>query len=174
LKGCLSSSDSKPAYIEGFSTGGEESSNISALVIGLDNGLIPNWDEGSEGMWKNELDSETELYQSIDEYPLHNDNDFIYNINPVSGDYYECGLSNPAGTPGSGDVIIFWRGRDKTGLGHMQATVQLRQGNSTVIASAQQTLTTVQTIYHFTLTPAERTNITDWTDLRVRIIITEI
>jgi len=162
-------SDTRHAYAEGG--GAAVSSTKSAFLLGLGTSLlVPNGYIGSVGTWRNELDSDSNLYQSIDE-PSYNDSDYIWDTDPATNDYIEFALSNPSGTPDAGDVVVFWRGRDKSGL-NTQSTVQLRQGASTVIASQNVTLTASTKTYYFQLTPGERANITDWTDLRIRILPT--
>jgi len=168
--GGLFVSDNQPAYTEGFATGGDVSDSHSAFVLGLDSGLVPDGDVGKTGVWENELGAQSPLYPSIDEYPTPNDNDYIWHTDPTTGDYYECSLTNPIGNVGDGDVVVFWRGKDKTGLGKSKAHVELRQG-STIVSSGEQILTTVPTTYYFTLTPEQKSSITDWNDLRIRITV---
>ena len=157
---------SKSAYTKGRAS---STYSKSAFVLGLDNRYYPSIDISASGVWRNELKGTTNLYQSIDEPLPANDNDYIYPDILFTGNYYECKLGNPLSTPGSGAVVLFWRGNDQTGLGS-KAKVELRQG-ITVLASGQQILTSVPTTYYIQLTPAQRTNISDWSDLRVRIIV---
>lgn len=158
-------SDSAPAYLRG---GMETSTSKPAWILGIGNLLIPDGAIGHTGTWKNELESETNIWTSIDE-SIASDADYIYDTNPTDDNYYEFSLSNPPGVPGDGDVVVLWRGKDTSGLGQVQAKIELRQGTSTVIASQQQTLTSTPQTFYFQLTPAERANITDWPDLRIRI-----
>lgn len=152
--------DSQNAYVNG-QLGGSVDSQL-AFTLGLGDGLTPDADASSQGTWKNEVGGTSNLYLSIDEYPTPNDNDYIYPEIPVSGDYYECSLSS--GIEGEGDVVLFWRG---SGVGDI--TVQLREG-STVIASHVVTLSYTIRTYYLTLSPAEKANITNWNDLRIRFI----
>lgn len=156
----------KDAYVKGKAT---TNSNKSAFVIGFDNRYYPSSDISTSGVWRNELKNTTNLYESINEPLPWIDSDYIYPDIVVTNNYYECKLGNPLSTPGSGAVVLFWRGNDQTGLGS-KAKVELRQG-ITVLASGQQILTSVPTTYYIQLTPAQRTNISDWSDLRVRIIV---
>jgi hypothetical protein len=182
--GQVDANDTKHAYAQGYTAGTDISDHKDAYLfgveyttntkhafaIGLDNPLVPNGYIGATGVWFNEVESESNLYLSIDE-ATPNDSDYIWNIDPEAGDYIEFTLSNPAGTPGDGDVVVFWRGKDASGLSIQQATIQLRQGSSTVIASmSNQTLSATAQTYYFTLSAGERANITDWTDLRIRIL----
>lgn len=148
------------------------SSNQPAFIIGgLDNGLVPDSDLTTSGIWWNELNNANNLYQSINEYLITNDNNYIWDTNPVDGNYYECSLSNPPGTPGSGNAVVYWRGRDKSGLGMQYAKVELRQG-TTIIANKEELLTSTPSTYYFQLTAEEKALITDWNDLRIRIMPT--
>lgn len=183
LQGANAGVSTKPAWLKGANSGvttaqawmqgggSELVSTKSAWMIGIENLLSPDQDIADVGTWENQGGSPSNLYQSIDEKPGKNDSDYIHNTDVQDGDYYECALENPAGTPGAGDVVVFWRAKDNTGSGHVQATAQLRQGSSTVIASMQKVLTATLATYYLQLTPTERGNITDWNDLRLRIIV---
>lgn len=166
LKGGVAATSSKPAYLSGSPA--TVKSSKSAFLIGILNLLIPNGLSGSSGSWLNQAGSSTNIHLSIDE-TIANDTDYIYDKDPTLGDYYECLIAAPSGIPGTGDVTVFWRGNDLSNLGVIQATVQLRQ-NTTVIASQTQTLSSSIRTYYFTLSAAERANITDWASLRLRII----
>lgn len=156
------------AYLEGSAGGGSGTASLAVWTIGLENPLIPDGYIGGSGIWRDETGGTSNIYQSIDE-ASPSDSDYICNVDQAIGSYYEMSLSNPVGTPGDGDVVVFFRGRDSTGLGHAQATIELRQG-ATVIASMQQVLSSMPVTYYFALTPAEKASITNWNDLRIRII----
>lgn len=143
--------DSQPCYMRGFAS------------------LVPDGEIGQSGTWLNEAGSDTNIWQSIDETES-NDADYIYNAAASDNDYYEVSLSNPDGTPGNGNVVVHWRGRDASASGVSRATIQLRDG-ATVIASMQQILTSTPTTYSFTLTSEEKANITNWNDLRIRMVV---
>jgi len=168
ILGGVTEFDKYSAYVEGYSAGGSISDSKAAFVLGIDNLLVPDGFISKTGVWKNELGSESNLWLSIDETEA-NDTDYIWNPDPTVNDYIEFTLTNPVSTPGSGDVVIFWRGKDKSASGSVMATVQLRQGASTVIATTTVTLTSKPTTYYLQLTAGEKANITDWNDLRIRI-----
>lgn len=159
---------SKSAYIAGLQTGGSSVSSHSAFIIGIDNNLVPDGDVTKVGVWKNEIGATTNLYQSIDEI-VANDNDYVWNIDPQNGDYIEFSLSNPISTPGDGDVVIFVRVKVKTGVPD-SIYADLYQG-TTQKAELWMWPTSIAYTYHYTLTPAQKSSITDWTDLRIRIYI---
>jgi len=170
INGSTVTSSTAAAYSEGFSAGGPTSDNNIAFLLGIENPLFPDGLIGKSGIWLTEISSEDNTWLSIDESAPDN-LDYVYNIGPTTNEYIEWSITNPSGTPGDGDIVVFWSGKDNTASGVSQATIQLRQG-ATIIASSQQTLTATPRIYYFTLTPTEKSNITDWNDLRVRIIIT--
>jgi hypothetical protein len=147
--------------------GGSLSLTKASWTIGIDNLLIPDGYVAKTGTWLNELGSESNLHLSVDE-TVASDTDYIYDTLPTNNNYYEFSLSDPSGTPLDGDIVIFWRGEC---IGTtMSVQVQLRQGTSTVIAQSSQTLQVGARTYYYILTPAERSNITDWNNLRLRII----
>jgi hypothetical protein len=160
--------DSNPAYIEGITIA---SGSKNAFLLGIGSLLVPDGVAGSTGTWRNELDSDTNLWQSVDETTA-SDSDYVWNTDPTNAQYIEFSLTNPSGTPGDGDVVVLWRGVDWSGLGAETCTVQLRQGTSTVIASGAMALSSAIKGGYFQLTAGEKSNITDWNDLRIRITVT--
>jgi hypothetical protein len=170
-KGSINAKANKSAYLSGYSAGTNIKASTKAFLLGLENIVKPDSDVASVGSWSNQSGGGTNLYQSIDEDHPGNDADYIRNTNVSDGDYYECSLQNPVGTPGDGAVVVLWRAKDNTGGGHVQATAQLRQGSSTVISSMQTILSATMTTYYMQLTPAEKASITDWNDLRIRVAL---
>jgi hypothetical protein len=173
IRGGINVNAAKSAYIQGTAGASSLSDSKSAFILGIDNILYPDADQASTGVWRNQIDSGTNLYQSIDETHPASDADWIANVDPVNGDYYECTLQNPGGTVGDGNCAVFWRGWDITDSGNMFSTVQLRQGASTVVASQKIKLSSTPRTYCFQLTSGERASITDWDDLRIRILPTD-
>lgn len=166
LRGSNQSSNSKPAYLRGSVI--PTPSSKPAFLLGIGDLLVPVSVTGSQGVWYNENKNTTNLYASIDE-TIPNDSDYIYDTDPTNGDYCEFSLSSPAGTVNSGDIVIVWRGRNASGVGTIQANVEFRQGTN-IIAEHTITLTPTAQTYWLQLTPSERANITNWSDLRVRIL----
>jgi hypothetical protein len=169
MAGYLSPPSNKHVYLFSIDYG---LSNKSAFTIGIDNIIYPNNFVGKIGTWKNEIEEIINLYNSIDE-SIPDDNDYIWDIDPTTDNYIEFNLSSPGGNPESGDVIIFWKGRDKSNSGHSKATIELKQGG-TIIAYGEQILTSFSTLYYIVLTPEQVATITNWDDLRIKIIITII
>lgn len=159
-------STSKSSYIKG---GGGDSSSKSAYIFGVSVILLADGYVGQSGTWKNESGSTSNIWQSIDE-TTPNDLDYIYDTNPLSGDYYEFTLTNPIKTPGSGEVSVYWRGRDRFNIGTIKSKVELKEG-STIIASSIVVLESEPKTFYFILTPQQRNNITNWNNLSIRITV---
>lgn len=162
----------QPAYLKGKTTG---SSSKPAFMVGLSiYNISPDSDVTSTGKWRTQADGSTNLFESINELPNYIDTDFIKYLGSTDGQYIEFTLSNPIGTVNTSEaVVLFFRARDASGA-NAQLTVQLRQGSSTVIASTDVTLGVAISTYTLTLSPAEKSSITDWNDLRVRIIAKDV
>ncbi len=142
----------------------------AAYMRGAYDALWPNADVVVTGGWINEQGRSQEIYKSIDEWPVIDDNDLIADGPAVNNDYYECALTDPIGPIGAGTISVKWRGRNQTS-GSIACRIQLRQGSSTIVASRDQVLPTDPTTYSFDLTTEERALITDPTDLRMRFVV---
>lgn len=168
LLGGNAASSIKHAYLSGEVAGGTASDSKSAFILGIGDLLVPDSDGSGVGsFWMNENNSTSNLYLSIDE-SIPSDIDFIWDGSPANNNYKEFPLSDPGGTVAGGSVVILWRGRDKTGSGHVSVKAELRQGASTSIASDTVLLTATPRVFYLQLTQGERDSITDWTDLRLR------
>lgn len=168
IKGKSSTSSNKSAYVFGKLGA---ITNKAAFILGISNPMVAISDVATSGTWKNQVGGTSNLYQSIDETTI-NDTDFIICETPTAGNYYECNLTKLTNVPKSGDIVVFIRARDTTGS-NGKITVQFRQ-DSTIISSSVRTLTSTAYVHYFTLSAAERQNVTDWTKLRVRVIIGEV
>jgi len=173
VAGSLAASDSQQAYVEGATAGGTASDRVAAYVEGVGLALVPDGDVSYSGAWKNELGTQVNLYESINEYPDPSDSDYVWYDDAHLNEYFEVTLSDPGGVPGAGDVKIHWRIADFQSTGNVQLTVQLREG-AAVIASTSQTAPSSGTTYTYTLSSGEKASITDWSNLRLRFIITQI
>jgi hypothetical protein len=115
------------------------------------------------------------LATTIDEVSA-DDADYNESVsNPIS-DTFEVSLSNVAAPPvNTGHAMHYRYGKSAASGKRIDFLVSLRQGASTVIA--QQTHTDVGSGFTsgiLTLTEAEAGNITDYSDLRIRIIATSV
>lgn len=169
LKGKLEISDNQPIYLYGQAL---ISNNQPIYLKGIGDKLLPDSDISQSGNWKNELDG-TSLYPSLDEQPIPDYDDYVWHEDVYGNEYFEVGLSNPSGTPGSGDVKIHWSARRRVGTRSVKVKVELRE-STTVIASQEQTLSDIDTTYFYTLTSGEKSSINNWNDLRLRFIVTEV
>jgi hypothetical protein len=156
LAGTSTAVDSQPAFAEAI---GER--------------LHPDGDISASTGWKREDNSTSNLYQSIDEYP-YDDSDYVWYDDAPVGRYFEVSLENPSyPTVGSGEVKIVWRTRRRAGAQTLTIKVELREG-TTVIASDSKQLTDSDTTHVYQLSGAEKGSITDWTNLRLRFIVTAV
>ena len=148
---------------DGISTG-------TADILGITwQYLYPDGDLTYSGSWKNELESSENLYQSIDEHDIPDDDDYVWNDDAASDDYFEVALENPSFEIEAGGATIFWRaGKASSTASTIKA--ELRE-NETVIASDQRELTESPITYALVLTSEEKANIIDWNDLRMRFVI---
>jgi hypothetical protein len=162
---------SKPTYLKGRILNYPGSKSAFLLAQGKE-GIIPDGYISSSGIWKDSSDGNTTIYQKIDEYPQAIDTDWIKYYGTTDGDYVEFSLNSPVHTPSGGDVLVFFRAKDMSGSS-AEVTIQLRQ-DSTVIASIDKTLTIQAQTYSFTLTSGEKSNITNWNNLRIRIIAKDV
>ena len=107
----------------------------------------------------------TTRYGVIDE-ASYSDTDYI---STTAGNREQiCGLSNPSETPGAGGGTLRWRG--KAGSTGKTITPSILQGTTVIKAGSAQALTTSFAGYTLTLSEAEMASITNWTDLRVRVV----
>ena len=99
------------------------------------------------------------------------DTDFAYSQDNPNGSTFELSLSNPAQTPGAGDLTISYRysqvvsgGVDTGGGTQTSLNVSLYQGATLIASDVQQSPGLLFTTRVWTFAAA---GITDWTDLRV-------
>lgn len=128
----------------------------------------------SVGAWTTDAGGTTNLFQSIDESSA-SESDYIRSELAPSSSVYECGLSNLVDPLSSaGHVVRYRYQKDAAGGATINLVVQLRQGASTVIASATHNgISETITAGSFTLSSGEADSITDYTDLRIRFSATQ-
>lgn len=140
--------------------------------VGITRGLemIPD-DDIAVGDWLNEND-ETPLYPSISEVVL-DDATYVGITSPSEEDYFEVALGDSFEDDlGTQTMKVIWRAYN-AGDGTVDLKCELREG-STIIASDEQTLTSIPATYTFTLTQDEFDSIKDEEDLRLRFIVTGV
>ena len=152
------------AYVEGKLSEQSSSSSIHAYLNGTGQYLVPISDITPDS-WKNELDGSV-LYPSLAD---PSDANYAWYDNSLPGAYFEEKLTIPSLVP-SGNHYLRWRAYKKDGTLNVTLKCEVRQG-ITVIASDTQTLANSVTEYTYQLTSGEISNITDYSDLRVRVTI---
>lgn len=132
----------------------------------------PDGDQ-SVGNWTTDGGGTSNLYQSIDE-ASPSDADYVRSELSPSSSSYECTLGNLEDPQSSsGHVVRYRYAKDAAGGQTINLTVQLRQGASTVIASATHNdISETVTAGSITLSGAEADAITDYSDLRLRFTAT--
>jgi hypothetical protein len=115
----------------------------------------------------------TGTYTAIDEATA-SDADFVYSANNADTTY-EVSVSNPSGTPASGNVTIRYRiartnAGTVDGAGSVSSVVaSLVEGTTVLGSDSSRTATGTWTQYSFTVATSA---VTDWTNLRIRFVIT--
>ncbi len=146
--------------------------NISANTLVKANFARPNTDE-TLGTWKDEGAGTTDIFNSIDDVVGSGDSTFIVTDDNPSADTARFGLTNITDPAVSTGHIIRIRA-DKENNKTTELKWALLQGSSTVIH--EETVSDLNksspTTYEYTLSAGETDNITDYTDLQLRIIAT--
>ena len=119
----------------------------------------------TDGDWTNELDSNVNLYASIDEAAA-NDSDYIKSgVNP-SADIAKIGLSNP-GSLAMPFLVRYRYKKDIADVGEMNLTVRLMQGATQIAEWSHGDITDSFVDAEQALTLGEFNSITDVSDLNV-------
>lgn len=121
------------------------------------------------GTWTDDGSGTTDIFQAIDEI-VRSDTDFIITANNPVNVIYRAQLSDVTDPEvDTGHIARYAYGKD-AGARTCAVLVALMQGASTVIhEETHNDVGTGFTAGTFTLNPTETDNITDYTDLRVRI-----
>ena len=127
----------------------------------------------SAGAWTDQVGGTTDMHS-----PLADETDSTYiqsefDPNTSVVEVALGALSDPGGS--TGHVLTYRYAKDPAGSAQMNLTVQLRQGTSTTIASATHTdISSSIVTGTLTLSGAEADAITDYADLRLRFIGTQV
>jgi len=144
-------------------------SSKSAYMNGHANPLLPASDV-TIGDWKNES-SGTTLYPSLADSSTST---YVWQDNVIPRQYFEVALAAPEGTVDTtSQHVLSWQGYLKTGTLTTTVTIELRQG-STIIATEEKVLTSSIVEYNHVLTPAEVSSITNYSDLRIRVYVSNV
>lgn len=137
----------------------------------------------TDGTWLNASASAVDMFASIDEdVSSPNDADYIESVSAPSSAACAFGLSNVTDPLSSTGHIMRWRrGKNVAGGAQINLTVELRQGytgegaQGTLINSFSDTnIPDAFTTTTDTLSGAEADSITDYTDLQVRFVATQV
>jgi hypothetical protein len=126
----------------------------------------PTSDVTVTGFTRSSDGNTTNIYTMIDEPTTASDADYITTAdNPPSGSVYECAFAN-VGTPSvdTGHVIKY----RMFGAGGQGCTVGLYQGTTLIKSWTHNPIDTTFTTYTQTLSEAEASGITDYSNLRIR------
>lgn len=151
---------------KGASTTAVKANKLSYLD-GYGQILVPTSDV-TGGLWQNEASGST-LYTSLAD---SNDGTYAWYQTAKVNDYFEVALGDPV-NPDTGTHVIVWKVYRKAGTQSVTLKLELRQG-TTVIASDSRVLTDTHQEFSKVLTAGEVSSITDYSDLRARVIIEAI
>jgi hypothetical protein len=98
-----------------------------------------------------------------------------YIYGPAASETYDSGyatmhITDPAGTPGAGDVILSGYVKSSSS-GRGTVTLSLYQGTTLIAGVTLSSLTTSFANRTYTLTSAEKAAITNWADLRIKVTV---
>lgn len=137
----------------------------------------------TDGAWLNQASSATDMYQSIDEdVSSPNDSDYIQSESAPSSSACAFDLSTIEDPVSSSGHIMRWRrSKNASGGAQINLTVELRQGytgegaQGTLINSFSDTnIPDAAATTTDTLSGAEADAITDYADLQVRFVATQV
>jgi len=129
--------------------------------------LRPNEDIEQSGSWVR-VPLNTLLWDVINE-SIIKDSDYVWHNNVSGEEYFEVGLLDPKGVPGSGVQTIRWRARKLSAARTVIIRCELREGME-VKAQQSQTLGDAWQIYSFN----NIAEIADWANLCLRFIVESI
>jgi Fibronectin type III domain len=116
------------------------------------------------GPWAKQDAGVTDLYATIDEAVV-DDGDYITTISTGT---YECKLQNVVDPASSSGHVIWYRLQGPTGT----VTVSLVQGTTVIATDTPRTPGAGWTTYSYYLSAGEANSITDYSDLRIRFVVT--
>jgi len=161
--------DKKPAYLEGVPIGTSTLDSTQVYLSGdaLED-LLPSGDTYT-GEWINE-DTGSELYTHLDSV---DDSEYVYRTTAQNGDYFRVSLAAPDGTPDKNYFhVMEWRAKNISG-DPITMKAELYQG-AVLIASDTQVVSADFQTFEYYLTQSEIDNITDYSDLSIKIIVEDI
>jgi len=169
----VSTSVSNSIQVDAFEGIGTEANlivNYTAPLVDLQL-LKPISDISNTGAWEDVTfgNGDTELWDELNEITPDDDGSAVLSlINPTSADTFEVKLQSTGEPPTDFNHKIKFRVRSNSGGGQIKA--QLYQGTTLIAESPFETLTSSYQTFEYTLSGGEAGAITDYTDLRIRMV----
>lgn len=138
--------------------------------------------DASIGAWTDEAAGTINIYTGIDEVSAEDTEYITSEANPSSSPYV-CGLTTSLEDPvsSSGHVMRWRRQKSASGGADINLTVQLRQGyvsegtpGTQITSQSDAAIPATWTDTSYTLSGAEADSITNYTDLFIRIVATQV
>jgi hypothetical protein len=153
--------------IGNIETGTSSSTSKSAYLNGTGQILTPSSDITVDG-WVDEEISTT-LYPSLAD---SSNTTYVWHHGANLGEYFEVALSDPSGSVPDGPMVLWWTAYRKNDQ-PCSVKCELRQGSTIIATDTRVLIENIESFYK-TLTSGERASITDFTDLRIRVVVTGI
>lgn len=125
--------------------------------------------------WTDQAGGGTNIYTTIDE-TVASDADYIKTSSPPGSNEFETLLSAVTDPAASTGHIMRWRRRKQpaTGSAQINLTVRLMQGTTQIVSRADNDLPGSFTDTSYTLTGPEADSITNYADLRLEFVATQV
>jgi hypothetical protein len=125
--------------------------------------------------WVDQADGTTNIYGTIDEVS-YSDADYIKSPTPPGTNEYETLLTTVTDPVSSSNHVIRWRRRKQpaSGSATINMTVRLMCGTTQITSQADNALPTSFTDTSYTLSGGEADSITNYADLRLEFVATQV
>ncbi len=157
--------------IDAILTSGDTLINFSLDSILKGCRALPDADISNVGNWSDFRlgNQDTELWDELNEEPPDNDGTAVVSIgNPTTGDTFEVSLEDcPDPLKSTGHIVRFTA---KGSSSNVKVRAELRQGVTLIATTPQFNMSQSYQTFVYNLSEIEADSITDYTDLRVRII----
>ncbi len=165
--------ETNTVYIDAYETGNEPFTNLTINYVIGGQSCKPISDISNAGAWEDTSfgNSDTELWNELDEEQPDGTNSAVRSVvAPTTGDTFEVKLE-PCTDPVSStnhSISINARGNGN------QVKIQLFQGAGLIAESGEFTLIGAFQTFTYNLSGGEIDSITDYTDLRIRVVPSEV
>jgi len=122
------------------------------------------------GVWSDDGGGTTNIFQSIDEI-IASDTDFVRSdTTPTAAEDYDAGMSSVTDPVSDSGHILRWRyAKSASGGRTIAINLELRDGSTVITTRSFTDISEVFTQDTYTLSAAEADNISDYSNLNVRI-----